>query len=195
MNPCSKHKKAVTLFAAGALDADESQPVKAHLATCAGCRAYAEELRQLCQRVGEPIARIAQADLPVRFHERLAAQISRAPRATPPESARAAVRAWFTFPRLAFTAGIAVTLVTIFLVSRSRAGKPPSIARGTNATSVPVTVPFWRDAELAANSTLLAYHVALNRSFDDFDALAVDNAQRMLASESAATRLMGTAAH
>ena len=195
MNPCSKHKEAVTLFAAGTLDAGESQRVEAHLTTCDACRAYAEELRQLCQRVGEPIARIAQAELPARFHEKLAAQITRAPGEIPPASTWAAVRARLTFPRLAFTAGIAVTLVMIFLVSHSRPGKTPSIARGTNATPVPVTVPFLRDAELAANSTLRAYRTALHRSFEDFDALAVDNAQRMLASESAATRMMSTAAH
>ena len=194
MNPCPKHKEAVTLFAAGELDSGESLRVEAHLTKCAACRAYTDELRQLCQLVGEPIARIARADLPARFHEKLAARITSASDETPPAPAWAELRAWLTFPRLALTAGITVTLATIFLVSHSRPGTTPSIASGTNATPVPLTAPFLRDAELAANSTLLAYRTALSRSFEDFDALAVDNAQRMLASESAATRVMSTAA-
>jgi anti-sigma factor RsiW len=47
LNRCGRHRKEISLHAAGALSEAERNSVEAHLAECAGCRAYFEEMKQM----------------------------------------------------------------------------------------------------------------------------------------------------
>ena len=49
LNRCGRHRKKISLHAAGALPEAERSGVEAHWAECAGCRAYFEEMKQVVQ--------------------------------------------------------------------------------------------------------------------------------------------------
>ena len=70
MNPCSNHRKPIALLAAGALAAREEASLRAHLATCEGCRGYYQEVSLAAQTLNavEPRADIQTSEI---FHNRV----------------------------------------------------------------------------------------------------------------------------
>jgi Putative zinc-finger len=51
MEPCSKHKKAITWLALEVLETEESAALRAHLAHCKDCRAYFEQLSNITDKL------------------------------------------------------------------------------------------------------------------------------------------------
>jgi anti-sigma factor RsiW len=51
MKPCSKNRKLIAWLALEVLDAQQTQELRAHLGTCAGCRRYLEEISRITERL------------------------------------------------------------------------------------------------------------------------------------------------
>lgn len=67
MKYCEIFRDAIESLADGELPADQEAALRAHLASCDGCRAYYESLCAINESLGET----ADIDLPPRFHEEL----------------------------------------------------------------------------------------------------------------------------
>lgn len=55
MAACPEYDEMLTLHAAGALETEDAARVRAHLETCAGCRAEAESSAELLGRLAPPV--------------------------------------------------------------------------------------------------------------------------------------------
>lgn len=167
MNPCSHFQKDIALLAAGALDEARNRPLRRHLAECAGCRQYREELARLCREHAsalnhQPLPASAEA-----FHRRLVDRI-KAPEAAPPGRVPQSVfTRWFGLPqRLAF-AGLALCLLVIgtleYRVKDSHPNPIPAVARRSVARTQDAPSSF-RSYQLAANQSGAALDALLARN-------------------------------
>jgi anti-sigma factor RsiW len=51
MKVCAQNRKAVALFAIDALEAPQAESLRAHLASCGGCREYLREIEQMAETI------------------------------------------------------------------------------------------------------------------------------------------------
>ena len=160
MKPCLKHRKRIAWMALEALDQPEAGRLREHLQSCAGCRAYFEELTQI--KVKLTAARTDPQETPSEaFHHKLAARLER-------EKPRSAVgdllsgfRAWRAAIPLA---GAAVVIVGIYWAVQDHSHQPapprpvgPVVSKGKINGDLPPTV---------AN-----YNMVANQSLDKLDDL------------------------
>jgi anti-sigma factor RsiW len=116
MNVCAKNRKALAWLALGLLEENPAQALRAHLASCAGCRAYLAEMERVAENVR---AAEAPPDLePSPFFHR---RVRRALRPGPPRPA-------FHW-RLALPA-LALLLFLLLTLARTRPVAPPAAAAG-----------------------------------------------------------------
>jgi anti-sigma factor RsiW len=116
MKVCSKNRKALAWLALGALEENQAQALREHLASCADCRAYLAEIERVADNV-----RAAQAPPDVEpspfFHRR----VRRALRPEPPRP---------LFPwRLAFPV-LALLMFLLVTFPRTRPPARPAAAAG-----------------------------------------------------------------
>lgn len=70
MKPCRRNRKHITWLALGALNAQASQGLRAHIEQCAGCREYLDEISRVTHRLSgrDSLPQVQASD---EFHERL----------------------------------------------------------------------------------------------------------------------------
>ena len=132
-DPCRRHRRNLSLLAAGALSETEINPVKNHLATCADCRKYFEEVKA----VTVPLANLAGSVPQLQPSQSAQARWSRAIRTTGrPEPVRRpapamAFREWWEDaiqPHRRIWAGLAALWVIILAGNLWLPGHVQSIA-------------------------------------------------------------------
>ena len=180
MKVCPEYRELILQQALGALAADATHRLRAHLESCAGCREFAARATSLCDTVTKTAAQLPAPAPPPAFHARLAQRIhADAEQRQLARSSR--VAEWFTLPRIGFAAACGVVLMgAVMLVNR---GQRPDPA----ITSAPSTLTD------DAPPTLLAYQRAFNESFEQFDALTLRDDNR-LAMDGASPRSFGAGA-
>jgi anti-sigma-K factor RskA len=108
---CAHARELAPELALGILDGDERAEVLEHLASCAECRAHADEL----SRIGDSLLLLApSADPPLGFESRVAARLA----AEPPNIERRRLRTWARTLAVAAAAAVVAALLTAALVGR-----------------------------------------------------------------------------
>jgi hypothetical protein len=164
MNPCSTHRKPIALLAAGALGPQEEQSLRAHLATCEGCRGYYEEVSNAAQKLKavEPRADIQTSEI---FHNRVLGALRA--EARPPAWQLVLMRVRASILNWHFALHLAGATVIVFL-ALSLPLRRPAISSpgptGLQVVSAPGTKP---DLE----PTVSNYQTVANRSLEKLDDL------------------------
>ena len=117
MKVCSKNRKALAWLALGALEENQAPALRAHVASCAGCRAYLAEMERVAENV-----RAAQAPRDVEPSPFLHRRVRRALR---PEAGRPSFHWRLAWPVLALLFVLLLTLPRTHPVARpvAAAGK------------------------------------------------------------------------
>ena len=154
------------MLALGDLQARQARALRDHLETCAGCRAYAEEMSSVTQKLA---AGAIGSDLQVSetFHRKLAARLRANERRPVAESLLAPLRALFANSRMALPllglGGAALIVTAIVLLPR-----PTPLPLPLPAPSQAVAPPAEKH-DLAP--TISNYQMVANRSLEKLDEL------------------------
>jgi anti-sigma factor RsiW len=162
MKPCMKNRKRITWLVLGELEAPEQKNLRAHLAECAGCRGYFEEMSGLAGALTNAESHEGfQAG--ERFHQRVVNKLRA--EATPPSLAGFLPQfRWthFNWRWGLYAAGtVAVAVIAIFVFLRP--------------ASTPVTRPSIQEvasgphAQINMEPTLSNYEMAAKLSSERFD--------------------------
>ena len=168
MKPCPKNRKLISWLALGALDARETQTLRAHLEICAGCRDYWAELHQVTQQLA---AAKPQEALPASesFHRgvvrRLAVKRSIGDRAM--ASLQALAFNW----RVAAPVAVGLVALLALVIPWPRAEAP--LRPLATAKSVPLLTVAAPAADADLSPTLANYQRAASQSVDQLDELMV----------------------
>src|SRR3981081_1843275 len=78
MKPCLRNRKSIAWLAMDTLDARDASALRAHLETCAGCRAYLGEISSIVEKldVAEIRSDIQTSET---FHQKVTARIRAEP--------------------------------------------------------------------------------------------------------------------
>jgi hypothetical protein len=164
MKPCAPNRKLIVWLALNALDARQTQSLRAHLETCAGCRRYLAEISNVTERLAAAEAN-PEIHASENFHRKTANRL----RSVKPDSLGEILAAYFrgawsnwrvALPVIAALAVVGVT-VTIWrqplkIVSPPPAGRQVALASGADNDLPP---------------TIANYQRAANQSWDKLDAL------------------------
>ena len=141
MKPCLRKRKSLAWLAAGCLEQNKAEPLRAHLGQCAGCRDYFESLTSLAGQLRPANLQVQPSPF---LHRRVMGALRQEPSAP--------VLRWsMALPAVA----LAAVVLAFILPWRQKPAVP-----------VPATVPA---AEMAP--TLLNYQLVANQSLDQLDAL------------------------
>src|SRR5664280_1469835 len=77
MRPCLKYQKRIAWMALEALNQPEAGRVREHLQSCAGCRAYFEELTQIKVKLTDAGTDPQETPSTEAFHRKLAARLEK----------------------------------------------------------------------------------------------------------------------
>lgn len=128
MTPCEEYWEALNALVDGECTPEEEAALRAHLATCEGCRtalAELEALRAVCEDwAGEPddftdAEFLDEADVPEGFAQRVLARAAEMPQIREKKARKSRSRGWAAWASLAACLGITVLLGTFFLRSHS----------------------------------------------------------------------------
>ncbi|RPH34721.1 hypothetical protein EHM92_07545 [bacterium] len=169
MNACSARKKDLALLAAQALESAAAEPLRRHLAECAPCRRYWQEMSLLCREHASVLEEIPQLPASMAFHEKLLRRIRTQGRAAwrrPGPSWFDFFRGWRPAPAWA-GAGLAVLcLILFYSLPKTHHSNP--VARGPEPKSQSVV-------QANPPESLISYRLAVNDSFESLDALLARN--------------------
>jgi hypothetical protein len=112
MKPCRPFKKRIAL---SILEGQNDAAIQDHLAQCAACRAYAEEIRVICAEHAERATHLPEEDAPLRLHGKIRAALD-APRGR---------RNWF---RPVAAGAVAVLTIGLYLHWRPSPKPMPGVA-------------------------------------------------------------------
>jgi hypothetical protein len=155
MKVCAKNRKALALLALGALEAPEAELLRAHVASCSGCRGYLQEIEHVAEQV-----RAAEAPPEIEPSPFLHRRVRNRLLAERP-------RANFSW-RLVVPA-LAAMVFLLFILPRSRTLAPPS-APPPGPTEIVKTI----------DPTILNYQIAANQSLEKLDAILTEQGNRAL---------------
>ncbi len=111
MKPCSPNRAKIAWLALGALERAQAEALRQHLARCAACRRYWEELSSLTEQL-TAAAPDPGLEATESFHRRVARKLE----AVGPDSILAGLAAWFRRPTLdwRFAALVMALVVVVF---------------------------------------------------------------------------------
>jgi hypothetical protein len=160
MNPCRPYQKLLALHAASALTGSEEAQVRDHLRDCAACGEYVDSLVSLAAE-----HRHAAADLPAfaahpGFYQRIFRQVEGQGGS---DWSRGASEARHWRVRIAWAVSALALVGCVLLVSRPR----PSLELGNLSNNPVLPLADHKQTE----SRHIAYRLALNRSFEEFELL------------------------
>ena len=145
MTPCEEYWEALNALVDGECTPEEEAALRAHLATCEGCRtalAELEALQAVCEDwAGEPddftdAEFIDEADVPEGFAQRVLARAAEMPQIRGEKKARKSrSRGWAAWASLAACLGITVLLGTFFLRSHSASFANSAAPASTDSVS------------------------------------------------------------
>ncbi len=175
MKPCSKNRKLIALLAADALPAAGTEPLRSHLQTCDGCRAYYEEISQVTYRLATTV-RPPEMQTSIFFHRRVLQGLRAAEAPSVWEKLIALVRSALLDWRLAVPlAAVAVIAVAVWLTY-----SPPAAVIKPNRTTAQIVPPPAPKSD--PPPTISAYQSAARRSPEALDQMLMREAQRGLPS-------------
>jgi anti-sigma factor RsiW len=133
---CRELEVALSLRAAGVLDADEAARLEAHLASCPACRAEAERTGEVLELARLPPPTLAEhralSDLPVRVAAGMKPEVSPARGGSALRSARRMAAG------ILVASGIAAVAIVPLVVRRQR---PPAATEAVETASAPASAP------------------------------------------------------
>ena len=174
MKPCANQRKPIALLALGDLEARQARALRAHLETCAGCRAYSEEMSNVTRKlaasgVGSEL-RVSET-----FHRQLAARLRAHERRPVGESLLVTLRALCSNSRMALPLlGLGAALIVTAMVLLPR---PTPLPLPVPAPSQAVAPPPEK-RDLAP--TISNYQMVANRSLEKLDELLSRQANKNL---------------
>lgn len=154
MKVCAKNRKALAWLTLGALETREAQVLRAHVASCAGCRGYLQEMEHVAENLRA--AKAPHEIEPSPFLRRRVRQALRKDRQRPSFS-------W----RVASPALVAMAFLWLIL-PRIRTVAPPAPA--------PQPVAAIRNFD----PTILNYQMAANQSLEKLDNILTEQGNRAL---------------
>jgi hypothetical protein len=171
MKPCFGKRRLVALLALGELDVRRAPALRAHLQTCAGCRAYFEAMSGISQKLA---AADSQPELETSavFHQRLMGRL-RSEQAPPAWNSPGA---WLAGLRLNWRVALPVAsagalLVLALALFPRHPGTSPSVQVSRPAQAL---LPPGR----SLSPTVANYQQVASRSLDEFDDLLSAQARR-----------------
>ena len=173
MKPCHKYRKLIAWLALDELDVGQARNLRTHFETCAGCRAYMEEISSVTNNLtaAEPRTDVQASES---FHHRLIGKL----RAAEPVSIRenALMWAWETFSnwRVAVPVIAAfVVLIGVFIVQKPR----PVVSVSLSAqSSLPTALT--TDLQTDPAPTIANYTIVANQSLEKLDELLTRQANQ-----------------
>jgi Putative zinc-finger len=171
MNPCARNRKLIAWLALDALAAREASDLRAHLATCAGCRQYLEEMSHVT-------ATLAAAETTPQIHasEAFHRRVTDALRA---EESRPAWEALVKLLQgtllnwrvaLPVAGALAVVIMVLSVPSRHPGAPLPAPA--------PVQVASAPNLKSELAPTIANYQIVANRSLEELDDLLTRQSNR-----------------
>jgi hypothetical protein len=179
MKPCPKNREGIALLAMDALDVQRERELSAHLADCAGCRHYLEQISSVAGtlRAAEPESRSQPS---ASFHRDVLGALAAAQRDSAGEMLLAKVWSVVNW-RLALPALTAVALViAAWWVTARRADKPAPAPLALRAVAKP-------DLKTELEPTFSNYEIAAHQSLDKLDELLTEQGNRMPAPPAVST--------
>jgi anti-sigma factor RsiW len=134
---CESFRQSVQALLDRELDADARRAMEAHAETCAACRTLLADLDAIRAGAATLERRQPSKDVWARIALQVAAEPNfqrAAAERRAREEARAQAHQHWNWPVLAMAASLLIALVagSLYVLDRSRAANPPSIANGTN---------------------------------------------------------------
>jgi len=158
MKPCQKYRERVAF---SLVEGELGSELRQHIAECAECAAYADELRRVCSAHRERAAELPEAEAPMRLNARLKDAITRAD-----EGSCCGIEIGASLRRLLQGAGAAAAAaIIVAFVVRFSSGEPktaPAVAE--------VPKPDLREGARLSGPTLAAYRRRLTRSVEELEA-------------------------
>jgi hypothetical protein len=180
MKTCSQYREHLAGQAAGLLEQSASEPLRAHLRACAGCRQYAAEMTRVGAGLSQSAIDLPPVDGAEAFHQRLVARIAResagSARASQPTDRFHSREPfpWFRRCSLVWRWAGAVMLLALFALVYWRFSSPPPPLRVEKAAGI--TQPKEAAVRLAPTPSLWAYQLAAGQSWEDFQKMLARHA-------------------
>jgi anti-sigma factor RsiW len=173
MKPCAKNRKLISWLALDALDARQSEGLRAHLETCEGCRNYQQEVLNAIARVTAPEIR-PDIQASESFHQRIVAALRPQESGSVWESLAAHFRGIASYWRVALPLiGAAAAVIAIAFVFLGRSGAPAHMLSRTQTVSAPT---YRSDLP----PTIANYQMVANQSLEELDELLTRQGTRNL---------------
>src|SRR5437899_2048239 len=187
MPSCTNNRKRIAWLAVGAIDANGARELVHHIETCAGCRAYLEEMSHLTKKLEDAEGKF-DFQPSATFHQQLVRRLRAEESAPIWERLVAYVQVRHLNWRIVLP--VAVTLIvmiaTVFSAINRRAASP--LAQNRNQAA-----PAGKPAEDLA-PTMSNYQMIANRSLEKLDELLSREGTRNASSAPAYTASMLTRA-
>ncbi len=158
MKPCQKYKERIAF---SLVEGELGSELRQHIAECAECAAYADELRRVCSAHRERAAERPEVEVPMRLNARVRDAIRGSDYgACCGIEVRASLLRWLQGTSIAAVAAVAVALLVRF--SSSEPKTAPAVAE--------VPKPDLREGARLNGPTLAAYRRRLTRSVEELEA-------------------------
>jgi len=162
MKPCLRNRQSIAGLAMDTLNARDASALRAHLETCAGCRAYLGEISSIVEKLDAAEVRSDIQTSEV-FHQRVTARI----RAEPSLSVWQIVAAWIGAARVNWRVALPVLAATGIVI----AALPFLMRRPTVAAPTTVQAMLTPRAKAELAPSISNYQMVANRSLDKLDEL------------------------
>jgi hypothetical protein len=174
MNVCRRKRKEIALSAMNAIAGEPAPQSLWHLENCPGCRQYLAEISNVTERIrGADMEN--QIEASAAFHRKFVAAL-RAQEARP-ETFATAVQALFSSWRISGAFSLVLLATAAVLVLRFGLHQAPSSMPGYSPTVAVVGSGASKDVE----PTISNYSAIANRSFEQFDELLTQQANKHFA--------------
>jgi predicted anti-sigma-YlaC factor YlaD len=152
MKACSRNRKLLAWLAAGCLEENKAEPLRAHLHQCPGCHDYFDGLIRTAESLRTATAS-PKTQPPPSLHHRVS-------RALRQERSAPAFRWNLVLPAI----GLAVLILALVLTSPQKRALPPSFPVASSSVIAP---------------TILNYQLAANQSLDKLDAILSEQSRHI----------------
>ena len=159
MKPCLQNRKQIALMTLEFLDPPEAARLREHLQSCAGCRAYFDELLQIQVKLTAP--KMEETLSTETFHRKLSTRLKQENAPSGVGNFFSAFRAWRTAMALA---GAAAVILGIFWAVQNHSPSPAPVS---------AVAPMVSTETISSDSPPTAgnYHMVANQSLDKLDEL------------------------
>jgi anti-sigma factor RsiW len=173
MKPCSRNRKLIAWLALDALEARKAAALRAHLATCDGCRRYGEEISNVTERLAAAAPESNLEPSPF-FHRRLAEKLQ----AVESASVSAYLAPWLRGMRLNWRVALpAIAVLVLALLAVVAPRHPPTVSPPAPPT-MQVVSPSNPESDLAP--TIANYQRVANQSPEKLSELLTKQGNKRL---------------